>query len=73
MGVERVEAAVMAGGERVEPRVQAGEGLAMRGQDEQVVGQSCFSLAIEASHSPSGSASGSLRLSETLEVIRGST
>ena len=34
---------------------------------------SCRSLAIEASHSPSGSASGSLRLSETLEVIRGST
>ena len=32
-----------------------------------------FSFAIEASHSPSGSASGSLRLSETLEVIRGST
>ena len=31
------------------------------------------SFAIEASHSPSGSASGSLRLSETLEVIRGST
>ena len=30
-------------------------------------------MAIEASQSPSGSASGSLRLSETLEVMRGST
>ena len=37
MRVERVEAAAMAVGERVEPGVEAGEGLAVRGQDEQIV------------------------------------
>ena len=39
MRVERVEAAAMAGVQGVEPGVEAGEGLAVRGQDEQVVGQ----------------------------------
>ena len=37
--VERVEPTAMAVGERVEAGVQAREGLAVRGQDEQVAGE----------------------------------
>src|SRR4051812_12107401 len=37
--VKRVEPAAMAGGESIEPRVEPEEGLAVRGQDEQVVGK----------------------------------
>src|ERR1044072_5387914 len=66
VGVERGEAALVAGG------AGAGGGAGGAGGTRRSSGR-CSSLAIEASHSPSGSASGSERLSETLEVIRGST
>ncbi len=72
-GVERVEPAAMAVGERVEAGVEAGEGLTVRGEDEEIVGELLQPGDRGQPFRPSGSASGSLRLSDTFEVIRGST
>jgi hypothetical protein len=56
------------------PAAHAGRGrVAVRRQHEQAVGQVARSCAIDASHSPSGSASGSVGNTETFDEMRGST